>query len=131
MRFLTEVRISVDELEAIRLKDQEGLDQEECAVRMNVSRPTVQRILASAHQKVADALLNGKALKIEGGTFELANGRFRCQHGHEWRVEAPIAAPPVVCPVCNTNDITAMLPREYHQRVRGWGRRRDNGGVAE
>ena len=44
--------------------------------------PTFQRILSSARQKVADALLNGKALRTEGGNFELTHHRFRCQRGH-------------------------------------------------
>jgi predicted DNA-binding protein (UPF0251 family) len=72
MRVLEEVRLSVEEAEAIRLKDLEGLEQEEGAQRMNISRPTFQRVLASARQKMADALLNGKAIRIEGGSFEMA-----------------------------------------------------------
>ena len=72
MRALDEVRLSVEEAEAIRLKDLEGLEQEAGAGRMNISRPTFQRVLSSARQKIADALLNGKAVRIEGGSFEIA-----------------------------------------------------------
>ena len=72
LQFLNEIRLSVEEAEAIRLKDLEGLEQEQSAKKMNVSRPTFQRVLASARQKIADALLNGKAIKIEGGIFEIA-----------------------------------------------------------
>jgi len=61
--------IKLEELEALRLKDLEGLDQEECALRMEVSRPTFQRILLSAREKVADCLINAKAIRIEGGNF--------------------------------------------------------------
>jgi predicted DNA-binding protein (UPF0251 family) len=75
MRVLEEVRLSVEEAEAIRLKDLEGLEQEEGAQRMNISRPTFQRVLASARQKTADALLNGKAIRIEGGSFEMASSQ--------------------------------------------------------
>lgn len=64
---LEEVVLSDDEFEAIRLADYEGLYQEAAAERMNVSRPTFGRILESARRKTADALLNGKALRIEGG----------------------------------------------------------------
>ena len=78
MRMLEEVCLHVDEAEAIRLKDLEGLEQEEGADRMGISRPTFQRILVSGRQKVADALLNGKAMKIEGGHIELAEGTLRC-----------------------------------------------------
>ena len=66
---LEEVVLKVEELEAIRLKDVEGLEQEACADRMEVSRPTFQRILNTARAKVAEALVNGKAIRIEGGNF--------------------------------------------------------------
>lgn len=69
---LQHVALMVDELEALRLADLEGLYQEEAARRMNVSRQTFGRILNSAHAKVADVLVNGKALSIEGGPVEVA-----------------------------------------------------------
>ena len=72
LRMLNEVILSVEEAEAVRLKDLEGLEQEAGAERMNISRPTFQRVLASARRKIADALLNGKAIRIEGGNFEVA-----------------------------------------------------------
>lgn len=72
MRVLEEVRLSVEEAEAVRLKDLEGLEQEQGAEKMNISRPTFQRVLVSARQKIAEALLNGKAIRIEGGNFEMA-----------------------------------------------------------
>jgi predicted DNA-binding protein (UPF0251 family) len=72
LRALEEVRLSVEEAEAVRLKDMEGLEQEQGAEKMNVSRPTFQRVLASGRQKIADALLNGKAIRIEGGNFEVS-----------------------------------------------------------
>ena len=66
------IELAVDELEAIRPADLEGLYQEEAAQRMNVSRQTFGRILEAAHKKVADALVHGKALSIEGGPVEVA-----------------------------------------------------------
>lgn len=106
MRLLEEVTLSVDEAEAIRLKDLEGLEQEEGADRMGVSRPTYQRILVSARLKVADALLNGKAIRIEGGNFELSVQRFRCaEDGHEWVLPAEgLTAGPPVCPHCHSRN---------------------------
>jgi uncharacterized protein len=71
LRMLEENRISVEEAEALRLKDVEGLEQKEGAKKMNISRPTFQRVLSSARKKIADALLNGKAIRIEGGNFEI------------------------------------------------------------
>jgi predicted DNA-binding protein (UPF0251 family) len=59
----------VEELEAVRLKDLERLDQEPAAARMGISQPTLHRTVVSAHKKIADALVNGKALRIEGGTY--------------------------------------------------------------
>jgi predicted DNA-binding protein (UPF0251 family)/predicted Fe-Mo cluster-binding NifX family protein len=71
MRFLREVGLSVEQAEALRLKDLEGLEQIQASVRMGVSRPTFQRVLTSARKLVADALLNGKAIRIEGGNFQV------------------------------------------------------------
>jgi len=68
---LKEVSVTVEELEAVRLKDLEGVEQEPTAAQMGISQPTLHRILLSARRKIADALVNGKALKIEGGTYVL------------------------------------------------------------
>jgi len=68
---LEEVVLSEDEWEAIRLADLEGLYQKQAAERMDVSRQTFGRIVDSAHRKIADALVNGKSLLIEGGTVEV------------------------------------------------------------
>ena len=69
MRGIPENRLKLEELEAIRLKDLEGLDQGECAEKMEISRPTFQRILAAAREKIADSLVNGKPIRIGGGNF--------------------------------------------------------------
>ena len=61
------VVIGYDEYEVIRLLDYAALTQEQCAEKMNVSRPTVPRMYDSARQKMADALVNGKTIRIEGG----------------------------------------------------------------
>ena len=66
-RLLEEVVMSLDEFEAIRLADQEGLYQEEAARRMGISRTTFGRILDSAHRKVAEVLAGGRCLRLEGG----------------------------------------------------------------
>ena len=66
---IQENNLKLEELEAIRLKDLEGLEQGECAEKMEVSRPTFQRILLSAREKVADSLINGKMIHIDGGKY--------------------------------------------------------------
>ena len=65
-----EVFLSVEELEAVRLSDFESLDQESAANLMEVSRQTYGRILAHARSIISEALVTGKALKIEGGNYE-------------------------------------------------------------
>ena len=126
LRTLSEVQLSVEEAEALRLKDVEGLEQEESAQRMNISRPTFQRVLGSARSKVADALLNGKAIRIEGGNFEMAMRRFHCLSGHYWDVpfERMISNPPEVCPDCESPNILPIQPQGLGWRQGGWGRRR-------
>ena len=69
LKRLEEVRIKVEELEAIRLADLQGIDQKEAAERMNISQPTLHRILVSARRNISDALVNGKAIRIEGGDY--------------------------------------------------------------
>lgn len=65
VRCLEVVGLSLEEAEAIRLKNLEGLEQTEAAKKMNTSQSTFARILSSAHQKITDALINGKAIRIE------------------------------------------------------------------
>jgi predicted DNA-binding protein (UPF0251 family) len=72
---LEEVTLTVDEFEAIRLTDLEGLYQADAAEKMNISRQTLGRILESAHKKIADVLVNGKALLIKGGPIEITAAR--------------------------------------------------------
>ena len=67
--------MTLDEFEAVRLADLEGLYQEQAAEQMKVSRPTFSRIIDSAHRKTADALVHGKALRIEGGPVRIEGGR--------------------------------------------------------
>ncbi|MDD5129435.1 MAG: DUF134 domain-containing protein [Candidatus Omnitrophica bacterium] len=69
------VLISLDEFEAIRLADLEGLKQVAAATLMHVSRPTFSRIVASARKKIADGLVNIKVIKIEGGCCKIIKGR--------------------------------------------------------
>jgi len=67
LSMLEEVNLTLDELEAVCLADFERLYQEDAAKKMKISRQTFGNIINSAHRKIADALLNGKALKISGG----------------------------------------------------------------
>ena len=71
LTYLEEVVLTVTEFEALRLADLDGLGQETCAKRMGVSQPTFNRTLQSARQKISDAVINGKAIKIEGGSYKV------------------------------------------------------------
>ena len=81
------IRMTVDEYETIRLIDLEGFTQEECANQMNVARTTVQGIYIGARRKLAESLVNGKVLLIEGGEYRLCegvgNGCGRGCHNHK------------------------------------------------
>ena len=120
MATLDEVCLGVDELEALRLKDLEGLDQEECAGRMNLAQSTFQRLLTSAREKLTRGIVEGKAIRIEGGPYQLVTRTFVCPKcGRRSRRETgcptteaaetpaePAAA--ISCPSCGS---TGLQPR--------------------
>jgi uncharacterized protein len=83
LRDLEKVILQLDEYEAIRLLDYEGLLQEEAAERMHVSRPTLTRIYESARRIVAQALVEGKMIIIQGGKVKFDKDWYRCRHCHK------------------------------------------------
>ena len=110
---LEEVCLLVEELEAVRLKDGEGLEQEECGRLMKVSQPTFHRVLESARRKIAEALVQGKAIRIEGGDFEMAERKFACRScGHSWEVPFCTGQRGIdmTCPNCASRDIHRTGP---------------------
>ena len=119
---LDEVTMTVDEFEAIRLADLEGLYQEQAAERMGISRATFGRIIESAHRKVAGALVGGKALKIEGGEVAMLGQRlFRCNAcQHTWSV-AYGTVRPAECPQCKSSNICRAAEDRGQGRGRGRG----------
>lgn len=102
--------LKLEELEAIRLKDLLGLEQEECAEKMEVSRPTFQRILLSAREKIADSLVNGKIIHIEGGNFTRNICPVRCRGcGKDWMESfenlESIKHGDYSCPSCGSTEV--------------------------
>lgn len=122
LSLLEEVILTVDEFEAIRLADLESLYQEQAAEKMDVSRQTFGRIIDSAHRKVAEALVKGKALKIEGGEFEMAAARkcrcYDCQH--TWELSYGTGRPGS-CPSCKSSNIH-RAEQDDRGYVKGIGR---------
>lgn len=109
-RLLERVVMTLDEFEAIRLADGEGLQQEEAATRMGISRPTFGRILETAHRKVATVLTKGQALHIEGGPVHTGPwAGYACRAcAHEWQAPADRAAE---CPSCHGHDLEQSDPQ--------------------
>jgi len=71
LRNLKEITLTIEEFEAIRLKDYEELDQEKAAKKMKISQPTFNRVLKTARKKIGEALVHGNAIRIQGGAFKM------------------------------------------------------------
>jgi len=115
MQNLDEVCLTVDEGEALRLADLLGMSHEEAGRRMGVSRATFGRIIQRARKTVADALINGKAINIEGGNYKvIMEARiFKCRKcDNKWE-EAQGTGRPKGCPKCNDDDFYRILEKEY------------------
>lgn len=108
-RPIGENTLHIEELEAIRLKDLEGLEQEECAKKMEVSRQTFQRILNNARLKIADSLIKGKTVKIEGGNFTFNICNIKCNNcGNQWEESFENLKNTIVCPECDSKNIVCI-----------------------
>jgi predicted DNA-binding protein (UPF0251 family) len=99
---LEEVVLKIDECEAIRLADLKNLSHEEAGRRMGVSRATFGRIVQRARRHVADAVVNGKAIRIEGGQYRMVSGTriFMCKTCENSWQEPLATGPPTECPSC-------------------------------
>ena len=105
MNKLEEVKLTMDEFEALRLADLEGFYQEEAAKRMGVSRQTFGNIINSAHKKIADAIVSSKAIKIEGGVVNMVERYFACYDcKQEWALPFGTGRPRE-CPQCKSKKI--------------------------
>ncbi len=103
---LEEVQLTIDEREALRLADLDDLSHEEAGRRMGVSRATFGRIIQRARRVLADALINGKAIRIEGGSYRIVSEEriFVCNGCRKrWR-EPPGTGRPAGCPQCGRDD---------------------------
>ncbi|WP_027357857.1 DUF134 domain-containing protein [Desulforegula conservatrix] len=104
---LEEVTLTVDECEAIRLADLENLSQEDAGEKMGISRATFGRIIQQARKNVADAIINGKAIRIEGGNYriDMQENGFLCSFCGKDRAESSESEGLSECPVCKGYEI--------------------------
>ena len=106
MMDLSEVQLTVDECEALRLSDLLCMSHEEAGRNMGVSRATFGRIIQRAHKVVADAIINGKAINIEGGSYKIADRTKKitcCKCNHNWE-EPEGPDKPALCPLCKNEN---------------------------
>ena len=120
--------LKLEELEAVRLKDLEGLEQSECAARMEISRQTFQRILLSAREKIADSLVNGRPIHVKGGNFTQDVYSVSCLDcGRQWADSREnvdrTAGTGYSCPACRSQNIRCG---QNHGGA-GWGNRHRHG----
>ena len=110
LRQMEEVRLTIDQMEALRLADLEGYSQEEAGRQMGVSRATFGRIVQRARKVVAEALVHGKAILMEGGNYQLkqAERRFICPKcGLQWENQLE-GCRSQACPGCGHHEVRKM-----------------------
>lgn len=106
-----EYNLKYEELEAMRLKDIKKLSQEDAAKLMQVSRQTFQNIIDSARHKVALALVEGKAIRIQGGNYKIRECTIECLDcGQEYGLE--YTKDREACPKCASKQIQCKSKRE-------------------
>jgi len=103
-RNLEQKFLSLDEFEAIRLADAVGMSHEEAAIEMDISRSTFSRLIDKSRKKIADFLIKGQLLTIEGGNIHFKNNIIRCfDCGHMFKTSIDI--PVSKCPVCSSTKL--------------------------
>lgn len=113
---LEEIIIKVEEFEAMRLKDVEELNQEECAEKMDISRQTFQNIIDSARKKIVIALMEGKAINISGGDYTRNLCQFKClscENTYKIKYEEDRN----ICPLCDSNKVTCNKTSNFCKKL--------------
>lgn len=113
---VSEYVLKIEELEAMRLKDVEGLSQEECAEKMSVSRQTFQIIIDTARNKVALALISGAGIRISGGSFVTKKCKIMCADcGYTY--EPTFEDDKLDCPKCGSQRIRCMQKNTHCMKL--------------
>jgi predicted DNA-binding protein (UPF0251 family) len=104
---LDSISLSLDEFEAIRLADFVGMAHEEASEEMGVSRSTFSRLVDKSRQKVAEFILKGKRLRIEGGNIHFSNNILKCTDcGHMFKIKFNSSFS--LCPECQSNNLLSL-----------------------
>ena len=112
---IEEIQLTLDEYEAIRLADLEGNEHSEASEKMNISRSTFTRLIEKARAKLADFIINGKLLTIDGGSIHFRLNRFQCiSCGFIFPVEWSRKI--VMCPECGSNNLKSIAENFGHGR---------------
>lgn len=119
-RLLKSMTLTVDEYEAIRLADYQGLEHLQAAAEMAISRPTFTRLIEKARHKIAQAIVDGMELIVEGGNIEFANTLHRCRDCGEEQI-LPVREHITDCTECgseNVEDVTYQFIEETRRHGR-------------
>jgi uncharacterized protein len=101
---LEQILLTLDEYEALRLADYAGLSHAEAAEEMEISRSTFTRLIEKARKKIAEFIIQGKLLTIEGGSIHFRNNIIRCQNcGHMFKINIMTAVSE--CPACHSKSL--------------------------
>jgi predicted DNA-binding protein (UPF0251 family) len=117
------VELTLDEYEAIRLADYEGLEHLEASEKMDISRSTFTRLIEKARQKVAKSLIEGKELVIEGGNIDFVHTIHQCKDCGDVSTR-PLNQDTENCSECGSDNVENLAGRFSG---RGQGRRRRHG----
>lgn len=118
---LQQVELTLDEFEAFRLADQMNLSHAEAADEMEISRSTFSRLIDQARGKVADFLINGKFLTVNGGNIHFRTNTIKCKScGYMFKTDFSKAV--TECPACHSTNLLNLAGGFGHGRCCGYGR---------
>ena len=115
MTNMEQILLTLDEYEALRLADYDGLEHSEAAEKMNISRPTFTRLITKTRQKIAEFIVEGKALQIEGGSVHFSQNMILCLNC-ENRYQVSLNKKEYACPECGSKKFEDLAQSFGHGR---------------
>ena len=110
---LQHVSLTLDEYEALRLADYDGLEHNEAAEKMQISRPTFTRLITKTRRKISEFIVEGKGLLLEGGSVHFAHNMIRCLDCG-LRYKTPLSKKNYVCPKCDSENFEDLAQSFGH-----------------